>query len=417
MNTSQGVDHDPSGTGKPPLKRSLNLTLLVLYGLGTTIGAGIYVLVGSAAGQAGIYAPLAFVVAAIGVAPTAASYAELAGRYPVSAAEAVYIEAGFHSRIMSLISGLLVTLSGIVAAAAITIGCAGYIRIFLDIPQPVIVVAVVLAMGAVAAWGILESVLLAAVLTLIEAGGLILLIVLGFGGPDSVLDRVPEVLPATGDFAALAGVGAASLLAVFAFIGFEDMVNVVEETRRPQITMPWAILLTLLITTVLYALVTVVAVLTLPPAELAASEAPLSAVYTALTGKPPVVISVIAIFATLNTILIQFIMSSRVIYGMASQGTLPGVLARVNAHTRTPVLATILVVTISAFFAFLLPLDRLAETTSLIILMIWAMGNMALILIKLRGEACAPEVFTVPFWVPVSGLIFCAIFVGLSLIP
>ena len=120
----------------PKLKRSLNLPLLVLYGLGTTIGAGIYVLVGAAAGRAGIYAPVAFIVAAIGIAPTAAAYGELASRYPVSAGEAAYVKAGFGSRTMSLVAGWLVIVSGVVASAAIAIGCAGYIRTFVDVPLP-----------------------------------------------------------------------------------------------------------------------------------------------------------------------------------------------------------------------------------------------------------------------------------------
>lgn len=398
------------------LKRSLNLTLLVLYGLGTTVGAGIYVLVGSAAGRAGLYAPMAFLVAAVGIAPTAAAYAELAGRYPVSAAEAVYIEKGFKSRFMSTLSGLLVIFSGVVAAAAITVGCAGYIRVFFDIPLWAAVLAVVTSMGLVAAWGILESVLLAALFTLIEVGGLMILVLVGFSGSDSVLPEVTKVFPSLDDGVIWAGIASAGLLAVFAFIGFEDMVNVIEETKRPAVTMPWAIGLTLLITTLLYALVTAVSVLSVSPDELAGSEAPLSLVYERLTGRSPIIISAIAIFATLNTILIQFIMASRVMYGMADRSALPRVLARINNKTRTPLVATACVVLITTVLALAIPLDKLAEYTSMMILFIWALANLALVFVKVRHEPAPPNAFQVPLWVPVLGLLFCCVFISIAVL-
>jgi len=370
------------------LQRALNLPLLVLYGLGTTIGAGIYVLVGSAAGHAGLYAPLAFLVAAIGIAPSAASYAELAGRYPVSAAEAVYVENGFNSRTISTLSGLLVIFSGVVAAAAITVGCAGYIRVFFDWPFWMVVSGVVLCMGAVAALGILESVLLAAIFTLIEVGGLLVLVAVGFSVNDNVIASIPV----------------------------EDMVNVVEETKKPAFTMPVAIGLTLIITTMLYFLVTLVSVSSVLPSELAQSEAPLSAVYEKLTGTSAVVISAIAIFATLNTILIQFIMASRVIYGMADRSALPAVFATVNPVTRTPLVATALVVACAALLALAIPLGKLAEYTSMIILIIWAMSNTALVLIKWRKTPAPENAFQVPFWVPVLGLAFCTVFIGIAIV-
>lgn len=402
---------------KPKLKRSLGLTLLVLYGLGTTIGAGIYVLVGAAAGRAGIYAPIAFIAAAIAVAPTAASYAELAGRYPVSAGEAAYVSAGFRSRAMSMLTGWLVIVAGVVASATIAIGCAGYIRSFVDVPTPVLAAGVVVAMGLVAAWGITESVMFAALLTLIEAGGLLFLIFVGFTFESDLLIRIPETVPPAGDAAIWIGIANAGLLAVFAFIGFEDMVNIAEETKNPGRTMPLAIFLTLLITAILYTLITVVAVFAVPPARLAASEAPLSLVYQSLTGRSPAFIGAIAIFATLNTILVQQIMASRVVYGMAGQGTMPSVLAGVNSLTRTPVLATIAVVLPTLLLAIGNPLERLAELTSQIIIVIWVLSNCALLFLKFRGEPAPEQAVTVPVWVPVVGLVFSLGMLAVSGLP
>jgi amino acid transporter len=399
----------------PQLRRTLNLPLLVLYGLGTTIGAGIYVLVGAAAGRAGLFAPLAFVLAAIAVAPTAAAYGELAGRFPVSAGEASYVREGLRHRYLSLLTGLLVILSGVVATATISIGCAGYISSLVSIPLPVAVVAVIIAMGLVAMWGILESVLLAALFTIIEAGGLIALIVAGFFGSQGNLAAAEMDLPAFSDTALWLGIANAGILAIFAFIGFEDMVNVAEETRNPKTTMPWAILLTLGITAVLYTLVTYVAVNTIAPEDLARSSAPLSDVFQARTGLTPVVISAIAIFATLNTVLVQIIMASRVIYGMAGQGTMPAMFNQVSALTHTPTRATIAIVMISLVLALAYNLEGLAEATSLAILIIWVLANAALIAIKLRREPAPEGVFVVPMIVPVLGLLLSLVFIAVSL--
>src|SRR6476469_8549472 len=163
--------------GFVPLRRRLGLPLLVLYGTGITVGAGIYVLIGAVAGHAGVYTPWSFVLAGMVMAFTVASYAELATRFPVSAGEAVYVGAAFRSRWLSTLTGLLTIVIGVVSSAAVTLGSAGYIQQFVDLPQALIVVVVVAVLAAVAAWGILESVLLASVFTLIEVGGLVIVIV------------------------------------------------------------------------------------------------------------------------------------------------------------------------------------------------------------------------------------------------
>lgn len=398
------------GGGRPRLRRRLTLPLLVLYGLGVTIGAGIYVLVGTTAGRAGIYAPSAFVVAAVVMALTAASFAELSGRYPVSAGEAAYVRAGFRSDLIAIFTGLLVILAGIVSSAAISIGSTGYIRELVDLPQNVLVPMVVLAMGAVAAWGILESVLFAALFTVIEAGGLIAIIVLGFGSDPDLVTRLPDVLPPLFEPGVWSGIASAGLLAFFAFIGFEDLVNVAEETRNPKKTMPWAIFLTLAMSTVIYFLVASIAVLTVPPDQLAASPAPLNDVFRQVTDAPPAVILGIAVVATLNTIIVQIIMASRVVYGLADQGNLPAVFARINAVTRTPLVATSSVVAVILVLALAFPLEGLAEMTSRITLTVFALVNIALIKLKLAGDPTPEGVFEVQLWVPVAGVLACTAF-------
>ncbi|KQW17073.1 hypothetical protein ASC80_22820 [Afipia sp. Root123D2] len=159
------------------LKRRLDLPLLVLYGAGIAIGAGIYVLIGAVAGHAGVYAPWSFLLAAAVMGFTVASYIELSTRYPVSAGEAAYVRAAFQSRVLSTLTGLLTVVIAIVSSAAVALGSAGYIQQFVDLPRSLIVIILVVGLGAVAAWGILESVIIASVFTLIEAGGLIAIII------------------------------------------------------------------------------------------------------------------------------------------------------------------------------------------------------------------------------------------------
>ncbi len=198
----------PAG-GQAGLKRTLTLTNAVLYGLGVTIGAGIYVLIGAAAARAGMYAPAAFVIAAVLMGLTAASFAELAGRMPVAAGEAAYVRAAFQSDRLATLVGLLAIAIAVVSAAAISVGSAGYVGVFLPLPEGVRITLVVLAMGAIAAWGIKESVVFAGVMTLIEVGGLLLLIAAGVWSGPELVTRLPEAVPPIGNPAVAAGLAGA----------------------------------------------------------------------------------------------------------------------------------------------------------------------------------------------------------------
>lgn len=391
----------------PTLRRSLSLPLLVLYGLGVTIGAGIYVLIGAAAGRAGVHAPVSFLVAAVVMVFSAGSFAEFASRLPVSAGEAAYVRAGFGSAGLSLAVGILVVLTGVVSSAAICVGSVGYIREFVDFPGPVVVTVVVFGLAAIAAWGITESVTFAAVFTLVEVGALVAVIVAGIADRPGWLLELPRVLPAPGDIGAWLGVSAAGLLAFFAFLGFEDMVNLAEEVKNPERTLPWAIGLTLCIATALYFLVAAVAVLTVPLDALAASTAPLSLVFEHITGASPAVITAVAIVATLNGVIIQIIMASRVVYGLARQGSLPRPFGRIHRVTRTPLLATATVAGAVLVLALAFPLEGLAEMTSRFVLVIFTLVNAALLKLKLGSEPMPPAGFRVGAWVPLCGCVSC----------
>ena len=389
------------------LKRVLSLPLVVLYGVGVTVGAGIYVLIGVTVSVAGTHAPVSFLLAAVVVALSAASFAELSCRYPLSAGEAAYVQAGFGSKRLALLVGLLVIASATVSSSAISIGASGYIAEFVPLPEKVLVAAVVVMMAGVAAWGIMESVSFAALFTVVEVAGLMAIIVAGLYADPELVTRLGDVVPPLGDVAPWIAVYGAGLLAFFAFVGFEDIVNLAEEVVEPKRTLPWAIFLTLVLSTLIYIGVVSVAVLSVPLDALADAKAPLSFVFTEISGLPPAAISAIAIVATLNGVVVQIVMASRVLYGLAQQGNAPALLARVNALTRTPLMATgavgVLILILSLFF----PLRNLAEATSLIVLVVFVFVNASLSLLKWRGTAPPEKAFTVPLAVPLLGCMSC----------
>tara|TARA_A100001391_G_C5052040_1_gene273716 strand:+ start:357 stop:1565 length:1209 start_codon:yes stop_codon:yes gene_type:complete len=392
--------------------------LVVLYGLGVTIGAGIYVLIGETASQAGIYAPMAFGLSAIVMAFSAATFSEFVGRLPLSAGESAYIQFGFGSRIMALIVGCIVMLAGIVSSATISLGSAGYLGALLspvlEVDRGWLVLLILLFVALIACIGILESVVFAAVFTVIEIGGLIAIIAGGFLTQPDLISQLPSVVPDTLDGEVWATVLSASLLAFFAFIGFEDMVNIAEEVREPERTMPRAIFITLVIATSLYFLVAAIAVLNVPLDELATSGAPLGVVFGAVTNLPPAVVSAIAIIATFNGIVIQVIMASRVLYGMGDQGTIPGRIGRILAYvperTGTPIIATALVAVIIAILALNFDISGLATLTSQLILAVFVIVNLALVRVKWRErkgsiEPVGTHIFQVPIMVPMLGAV------------
>jgi len=387
------------------LRRKLGLPLLVLYGTGITIGAGIYVLIGAAAGHAGAHAPWAFVLSAVVMSLTVGSYAELSTRIPVSAGEAAYVKAAFNSRPFSIATGLLTIVIGVISASTVTIGSAGYIKQFTNMPQWLVVIAVVAALGGVAAWGILESVLLASLFTLIEVGGLLAIVVAAFYGNVPIASALVQPLPL--DASTLSGIGFASLLAFFAFIGFEDLANVVEEAKVPHRDIPRAMVLTLLISTILYVAIAAIAVSAVSIERLSSSSAPLSLVFREVAGIKPVTISMVAIVATLNTILAQITMAARVVYGMARHGDLPRIAGRVHARTATPLVATGLIALLVIALAVSVPFERLAESTSLATLVVFALVNLSLLRLRHRRLRSSGPHVRVPLWVPAAGLATC----------
>ncbi len=418
--TKTSIDHQ--NNRRPQLKRALNLPLITLYGLGTTIGGGIYVLVGKVAERADMMAPISFVAAALLSAFTALTFAELSSRFPKSAGEAVYVQQAFNYKQLAIFVGILVILNGCVSAAALANGFVGYLQTFFPIPDWTAIVVISIALGLLAAWGIGQSVTAAAAITLIEIGGLLLIIWVARDEFATLPVRAPELVPGW-DGAVWLGILSGSFLAFYAFIGFEDMVNVAEEIKNVEKTLPRAIIVTLLLTTVIYFLVALVAVLSIAPGELGQQKAPLSYIYEFKSASDPAIISLIGIFAILNGGLIQMIMASRVLYGMSRQALAPAALhflGDINARTQTPVKATVCVVLLVSFLALSFDIEGLAETTSLMILIIATLVNAALLRLKFYDSGQQQlKGITVPLWVPLCGLIVSfsfALMIAISLL-
>ncbi len=376
------------------LKRRIGLPLLTAYGVGVMVGAGIYVLIGAVAADAGIWAPIGFLMAGLIAAPTALAYSEFATRIPEAAGEAAFVGAGFNSQALAVFVGLAIVAAGTVSAGAVLRGGVGYLSNILAVDQMLAIVLVGGGLVGVAIFGVLESLALAALFTVIELFGLGLVVWAGFSATPSPdwIEPGAVVLP---------GLGAAAVLAFFAFIGFEDIVNMAEEVRDPERTLPRAILLSLLITTVIYALVSLAAVRAVPIDQLAGSNSPLALVWAATRSGDGAILSLIAVFAALNGVLAQVVMASRVLFGLGKRTMALAIFHHAHPRLGTPVLATLLIGTFVIASSLLLPLATLAEITSTILLSVFVLVNAALVLVKRR----APEAqFRVPTAVPFVGL-------------
>lgn len=390
------------GGPEPPrigatLRRALGLWLLVLYGLGSIIGAGIYVLVGAVAEAAGYGAPLSFLLAGALAALTGLTYAELSARFPEAAGAAVYVKEAFGSDAVSRLIGFLVVTVGLFLAASLAHGVVGYINRFVTVPELPTALAIVAAFTVIACLGVGQSVRFAALMTVIEVAGLV--IVIAAGAPSLV--RLPELLGAMapGDVAAWKGIGAGAFLAFFAFLGFEDIVNMAEETRAAQRTLPRAIVLTIVVTTLIYGAIALVAVTAVPMERLAGSRAPLELITEGAGWVPAGTLSAIALVAVPNGILITLVMLARILYGMARRGWVPGGLGHVNPVTRTPVRATVLIGGIVLLFTAGIGFIGLVSLTSAVNLFVFTVVNLALWKLHRTGREDGLPIH-VPRWCP-----------------
>lgn len=391
----------------------MGLFSLVVYGVGDMVGSGIYGTIGKAADSLGNAVWLAFVVSMVAAIITGLSYASLASRYPRAAGAAYVTHRAFRFPFLSYVVGLTVAASGLTSMATQTNVFADNLQAMLGGPWLLMSLAFLGAMTAINLWGIRQSMWMNLFCTAVEVGGLVFIITVGmrFWGDVNYWETPRATFDADGR---LLGSGLAppmllsgAVLTFFSFMGFEDMLNVAEEVKRPRLTMPWGIVLALLVVTILYLGVAVTAVSVVDCRDLAAAPAPLRLIANrAAPWLPASTFSVITLFAVANTMLINYIMGSRLLYGMSRQGLLPAFLGRVHARCRTPHMAIftlLLVVLILAVSGGREAVKTLASATALLLILAFIIVNLALVVLKLRpGEPSGA--FEVPIWVPILGI-------------
>ncbi|MFC4116660.1 APC family permease [Nonomuraea zeae] len=411
----------PGSGDQPGLKQVMGPGLLLLFIVGDILGTGIYALTGQVAGEVGGAAWLPFAIAFIVALITACSYMELVTKYPQAAGAALYVHKAFGKHVLTFLVCFAVMCSGITSASAASRAFAANLAagFGLDVGNGVILliaVAFMLLVLAVNLRGVGESVKLNVVLTAVELSGLLLVIVLSMyfilGGHADFSRVVAFETPA--DKNVFLAISAATSLAFFAMVGFEDSVNMAEETKNPTRIFPRMLFTGLGITGLIYLLVSICAVAVVPVGRLAESETPLvTVVQTATPGVPIAdLLPFISMFAVANSALINMLMASRLLYGMSKQGVLPPFLAKVHPSRRTPHSAILFTTALAIgliTFVSLVPdspvVALLGGTTSLLLLAVFATVNVSVLV--LRKDQTAGEHFNAGRVLPVAGTITC----------
>lgn len=361
------------------LNASLSLFQITFLGVGTMVGAGIYVLVGKIAGISGILSMWAFIAAAIIASFSAYSHGFLAKHIPSSAGAAEYINRALHSPYLTLVVGLGILLTGVVSSATLANGFYGYLNEIIVLPKWLVISILAISLFLIAIQPVNTSVNFAVGITFLELLGLLLVISFAESG-----NFEPALQNPSWEFSDLQLIMAGAFVAFYAYIGFEDIVNLAEETKNPEKTMLPAIMLALALTTILYLLVAWVALHALPIDQLAESDAPFAAMLAHMPWLAKA-ISVIGLVAIINGALVQILMGSRMLFGLSRDGRLPGFLSKLNKQ-HTPMNATLLVTALVWVFAVALPLITLAKITSGIILVIFILVNISAVIIALQKK-------------------------------
>lgn len=361
------------------LKRTLGLAECVFFGVGSILGAGIYTLIGKVAGLAGNFIWLAFLIASVAALFTAFSYAELSSAFPKSGGEYVYAKKAFGEK-TGLFLGIVISLNGIISSATVSLGFAGYLGVLSGIGVFVASIGIIFLVFLVNISGIKQSSSLNIIFTLIEASGLLFIIYVAFPSLGDV--NYTELAPSGFD-----GLLTASVIAFFAYIGFEDIVKLAEETNNPEKTIPRALFISAGIVIVIYTLVTLSAVSVIPYQQLAASESPLADIANIRFGSTGIiVISVIALFATSNTILSNMIGSSRVLFGMSKETKFLKPFSFLSPKRKTPVTALILILFITCCFALIGNIETVALITTLFIFVTFIVVNFSVIVLRVKEK-------------------------------
>ena len=385
------------------LARAITPTLLLLFIVGDILGGGIYALVGEVGAETGGAIWTAFILALVMAAFTAGSYAELVSKYPHAGGAALYVHRAFKNRFLSFIVAFAVVCSGITSASALARGFGGdYLTEFVDVKVIFGALALLALITLVNLRGISESVKLNVGLTMVELTGLLLIVliaVVAIAQGDAEPSRAFEFKEGS---SVVAAVLAGAALAFYALVGFEDSVNVAEEVKNPSRTYPKVLFAGLAIAGVIYFLVTVGAASVVPVGDLSQSSGPLlEVVKQGPLGSPEKVFAAIGLLALSNGAMINMIMASRLLYGMAKEDVVPRPLGVVSGR-QTPWVAILFTTAIAAVLIVTGDLSKLADTTVALLLVVFTIVNATVLV--LRRESVDHEHFTIPSIVPVLGV-------------
>lgn len=370
------------------LKRTVGLFTLTMYGVGIILGAGVYAIIGKAAGEAGNSLWLSFLIASLVSMFTGLSYMELMPMFPRSAAEYVYVKHSLRNRLGAFSVGWIEVFADVIAGSTVTIGFAGYFAGLFGGHLVVVALALIAMLSIVNFWGIAESTKLNVVFSLVEISGLLIVIFTAIPHMGSV----NFVETARG----ITGVLSASALIFFAFIGFEDIANIAEETRQPEKTAPRALLFSVIVTTAIYVLVAISVVSLVGYEQLAESTAPLALAISQVFGQNAfTLMSIIALFATANTVLVLLIVGSRQIYGMSRDGSLPIILSRIHKSRRTPWIAVLFVMFCTMLFVLFGEIEVVAGIADFCTFAVYCFVNGSLIILRYK-EPNRERPFKVP---------------------
>ncbi len=362
---------------EPKLRRELGLWKTTLSGIGVILGAGVYALIGKAAGLSGNAAWMSFLIAALVAGFTGLSYAELSSLFPGAGAEYEYSRKAFGKGLAFLI-GWLIFIGGFTSGATVALGFGGYFSALFGTPAILAAIGIIILVSAVILYGIRQSAWVAAVFTVVETVGLLIIIFIGAPHLGTVnYFEVPD----------LGGLFEASALIFFAYLGFEGISRLSEEAKEPKKTIPRAILLSLLVTTILYVLVAVAAVSVMDWEVLGTSGAPLADVAAvAFGGNAFLIVSVIALFSTANTVLIFLLVASRIVYGMGKSGAFPSVFGRVHAGRRTPWVSILILTVLTIVFVLPGEIELAADLTNFAVFVTFMVINASLIKLRYRNH-------------------------------
>ena len=396
-------------TPKISLRRAVTGPMLFLFILGDVLGAGVYALAGTIAGEVGgaIWVPL--LIALFFAMLTAGSYAELVTKYPHAGAASVFAEKAFRSPLISFLVGFCMLSAAVTSAAGLSLAFAGdYLAAFIHVPSHLAALVFLLVIALLNARGIKESLRANLAMTLIELSGLILVVVAAawyFRTGEADLSRSFEFKPGVSPMLAVLG---AALLAFYSFVGFETSANLAEEIRDVRRVYPRALFAALLIAGLVYVAVGVAASSVLPMEKLVATSAPLlEVVRTSGLNIPPRVFAFIALVAVANGALLTMIMASRLTYGMACHGLLPDALSKVLPQRRTPWIAIIATTLVAIGLTLTGTLATLAETVVLLLLFVFLSTNLSVLI--LRRDEVSEDHFRIPTWVPVLAIVSCLV--------